>query len=210
MHEDIHALTLLGLGNILLQDEGFGVHFVAWFAERWTLPEGVKLIDGGTLGYGLFDVITSCKNLIVIDTINVRDDPGSLYRFTMRELEFSHNHTPLAHGVEFPLVLCKTELIDRQPETTFLCIVPQRYDRFEVKMSPVMYQRYPDMERLLLKELAALAVMPVRIHDDAVPGRITADPPRARAARSASAQNRKNTTVGPLPCSIPVDFPGSG
>ncbi len=76
MSDQRHYLTILGLGNILLQDEGFGVHFIRWFDERYRLPDTVRIIDGGTLGFGLFDTITSCENLIVIDAIKTDDRTG--------------------------------------------------------------------------------------------------------------------------------------
>jgi hydrogenase maturation protease len=162
MHDQRHFLTILGLGNILLQDEGFGVHFVNWFAERYNLPERVKLIDGGTLGFGLFDTITSCKNLIVVDAIKTDDEPGSIYRFTQHEMELSHPPATSAHEVEFADILCKAELIDQAPSAVFLCIVPQQYDahKMQVGMTPLMHERFADMEKFLLKELAALDITP--------------------------------------------------
>ena len=158
-----HFLTILGLGNILLQDEGFGVHFMNWFQDRYSLPDGVKAIDGGTLGFGLFDVVTSCRNMIVIDIIKIDDEPGSLYRFTQQEIELSHPPATSAHEVEFADILCKAELIDMAPHAVFLSIVPQSYDRYrmQVGLTQLMKDRFADMERLLLKELADLDIHPV-------------------------------------------------
>ena len=45
-----------------------------------------------------------------------------------------------------------------------LCIVPEHYGEMDLEMSPVMRQRFPDMERLLLKELALLDITPERMH----------------------------------------------
>ena len=169
MSDTRHFLTILGLGNILLQDEGFGVHFVNWFAEHYSLPEQVKLIDGGTLGFGLFDIITSCQNIIVIDVMKISDEPGSIYRFTQQEMELSHPPATSAHEVEFADILCKAELIDLAPAAVFLCIVPAQYDahNMQVGMTPLMHERFADMEKFLLKELAALDINPVRKQSDA-------------------------------------------
>jgi hydrogenase maturation protease len=157
-----HFLTILGLGNILLQDEGFGVHFVRWFAERYTLPEHVNAVDGGTLGFGLFDTVTSCRHLIVIDALKVPDAPGSVYRFTQQDMELAHPPASSAHEVEFVDVLCKATLIDQAPEVIFLCIVPAQYATMQIGMTPLMRERFEDMERLLLGELTGLGVQPVR------------------------------------------------
>lgn len=164
MTDQRHFLTILGLGNILLQDEGFGVHFLNWFAERYGLPEQVKLIDGGTLGFGLFDIITSCRNILVIDVMKIDDEPGSIYRFTQQEMDLAHPPATSAHEVEFADILCKAELIDLAPAAVFLCIVPQQYDAHNLRMgmTPLMHERFADMETFLLKELDALDIHPVR------------------------------------------------
>jgi len=164
MSDQRHYLTILGLGNILLQDEGFGVYFIRWFENRYRLPDSVAIVDGGTLGFGLFDIITSCKNIIVIDAIKTDDQPGSIYRFTQKEMELSHPPATSAHEVEFADILCKAELIDLAPEAVFLCIVPAQYDahNMQVGMTPLMHERFADMERFLLKELAALDIHPDR------------------------------------------------
>ena len=71
-------ITILGLGNILLQDEGFGVHFVRWFENNYRVPENVKIVEGGTLGYGLLDTVCSCDRLLVIDVIKANEEPVRL------------------------------------------------------------------------------------------------------------------------------------
>ncbi len=164
MTDQRQYLTILGLGNILLQDEGFGVHFTTWFSERYSMPDGVQVVDGGTLGFGLFDTITSCRNLIVIDAIKTDDEPGSIYRFTQAEMELSHPPATSAHEVEFSDILCKAELLGQAPATVFLCIVPAQYDahKMQVGMTPLMHERFSDMETFLLKELAALNITPER------------------------------------------------
>ncbi len=151
-------VTILGLGNILLQDEGFGVHFTRWFGERYSLPDNVQIIDGGTLGFVLLDTVTSCERMLVIDCLKVDDDPGSIYRFNRQEMELKLPDPTSAHEVEFFDVLCSAELMDQLPEITFLCITPASYGEMILEMSPIMHERYPKMEELLLKELAAIGV----------------------------------------------------
>ena len=68
--------TILGLGNILLKDEGFGVRFLQEMEKNYLFPDNVKLVDGGTLGYGLLDTISSCERLLVIDVIKSEIGPA--------------------------------------------------------------------------------------------------------------------------------------
>lgn len=151
-------VTVMGLGNILLKDEGYGVHFVQWFSQRRRLDAQARIIDGGTLGYGLLDIVTDASHLIVIDVIKTDDEPGAIYRFSREEMELRMPDPTTAHEVEFPDVLCMAELMDACPEVTFLCIVPQCYGTMELEMTPLMTETFPRMEKLLLEELERLHV----------------------------------------------------
>lgn len=151
-------LTILGVGNILLRDEGFGVHFVKYLTERYREPERVRIVDGGTLSYALLDIICSCEHLIVIDVIKLKDEPGAVYRFTRGELETRMPPATSAHEVSFPDVLFKAELLDELPETIFLCAVPEDYGDMGLELTPLLQEKIPVMEELLLRELSGLGV----------------------------------------------------
>lgn len=155
MQEKI-PITVLGLGNILLEDEGFGVCFVEYVSRRYVFDGKVKLVDGGTLGYRLLDVVCSADQLIVIDVIKLDDAPGSMYRFNREEMELHMPPPTSAHEVEFLDVLYQADLMGELPETTFLCIVPERYGNMELEMTERMKNAFPEMEGLLLKELERL------------------------------------------------------
>lgn len=153
-----NLVTILGIGNILLADEGFGVHFVKWFSERYHATDDVRMVDGGTLGYKLLDIICSCKTLIVVDVLKVTDEPGSIYRFKKEEMELHMPPPTSAHEVTFSDVLFKTEMMDESPETIFLCIVPKEYGDMNLEMTPFIKDKFPVMEKLLLQELEKLNV----------------------------------------------------
>jgi hydrogenase maturation protease len=155
---DKNFVTILGIGNILLEDEGFGVHFVRWISERYHDTDETRIIDGGTLGYALLDIISSCRNLIVIDVLKVDDTPGSLYRFNKQEMEIHLPPPTSAHEVTFSDVLFKVELMDESPEVVFLCIVPKKYGDMDMEMTLLMREKFPSMEKLLLAELSRLDV----------------------------------------------------
>src|SRR5271157_310977 len=155
---DKNLVTILGVGNILLADEGFGVHFVRWFSQRYKSAKSVSIIDGGTLGYALIDIICSCDNLIVIDVLKAKDTPGSIYRFDIQEMQAHMPPPTTAHEVTFFDVLFKVELMDELPQTLFLCIIPQDYGDMNMEMTPVMREKFPVMEKFLLAELSKVNV----------------------------------------------------
>ena len=63
-------VTILGVGNVILRDEGFGVRTAEYLDAHYDFPESVQVVDGGTLGIELTQYVTGTKKLLVIDSIN--------------------------------------------------------------------------------------------------------------------------------------------
>lgn len=68
--------TVLGLGNILLKDEGVGVHAVNAIKGRYSFPPDVEVIDGGTLGLDLLPLIEKRDRLLFVDAVDFGKEPG--------------------------------------------------------------------------------------------------------------------------------------
>ena len=68
--------AVLGLGNILLKDEGIGVHIVNAIKGRYVLPPDVEVIDGGTLGLDLLPLIENRDNILFVDAVDFGKEPG--------------------------------------------------------------------------------------------------------------------------------------
>ena len=77
---------VLGLGNILLSDEGVGVRVVERLLEQYDFPEGVRVMDGGTLGLDLLPYVEDASRLLVVDAVQARKPPGSLVRMVGDEI----------------------------------------------------------------------------------------------------------------------------
>ncbi|NTW03635.1 MAG: HyaD/HybD family hydrogenase maturation endopeptidase [Oscillochloris sp.] len=70
----------MGLGNIILRDEGLGIHAYERLIERYRLPEDVELIDGGTLGLSLLPYLEDAQRVLLIDAVRSGLEPGSIVR----------------------------------------------------------------------------------------------------------------------------------
>jgi hydrogenase maturation protease len=77
---------VLGLGNILLRDEGVGVRVIERLLEQYDFPEGVRVMDGGTLGLDLLPFLEEASRLLVIDAVQARKPPGTLVRLVGDEI----------------------------------------------------------------------------------------------------------------------------
>jgi hydrogenase maturation protease len=76
-------ILVLGLGNTLLGDDGVGVHIVRRLATDPTTPQGLRLIDGGTLGFRLIDTFASSDAVLLVDATDLGEPAG-----TIRLLQF--------------------------------------------------------------------------------------------------------------------------
>ena len=77
---------IIGIGNLILKDEGLGVHFIDLLRKKYIFKGDIRLIDGSTLGYGLLDDIFDLDDIIVVDVVKTDDKPGSIFKFDSENL----------------------------------------------------------------------------------------------------------------------------
>jgi len=145
-------ILILGIGNLILKDEGFGVHVVQQMADM-PLSEDVELMDGGTLGIDLLYHIEGRKKVIVIDVVKADSTPGTLYRFTDKDIDYYTGMLRSAHEIDFPYVLKTAEYMGNKPDNiVFIGITPQEIDE-GIGLSPVLKEKIPQVIELVMKEL---------------------------------------------------------
>jgi len=119
------SVLILGLGNLLLRDEGVGVHTVNALTQRHRLPDGVRVVDGGTAGMDLLDLVAGCERLIVCDAVRSDEPPGSAFRIGGDDMAafFAARISP--HQIGLSDVLANLELLGERPaQITIVGIVP--------------------------------------------------------------------------------------
>jgi hydrogenase maturation protease len=153
------AITVLGIGNILLTDEGFGVRVVETLSREYEFPENVSLVDGGVLGINLLGVLADTQHLIVVDAVKNKQPPGSLYRLEKNELPERILLKNSLHQTDFLETLTLCQAIDKVPETTVvLGVEPKDILTLSVELTPTVEARVDDMMDLVLRELEDLGV----------------------------------------------------
>ena len=142
----------MGIGNLLLKDEGVGVHVVERLREI-PLPENVEVLDGGTAGLDLVDFIEGYKKLIVIDAVNAGEKPGTLYRLTEENLDIKQKAIMSFHDIDFLDALYMSETMNQKPgEVVVIGIEPK--DMSEgLELSPEIEERIPEIIKLVMKEV---------------------------------------------------------
>ena len=110
------SALVLGIGNILWADEGFGVRAVEAFDRRFRLPEGLDLLDGGTQGLYLVQHVTEADSLLVFDAIDYGLTPGELKLVRDEEVpKFTGAKKMSLHQTGFQEVLSAADLLGRYP-----------------------------------------------------------------------------------------------
>lgn len=70
------TIALIGIGNVLLQDERVGVHVVETIRERFSFSPEIEILDGGTLGLDLLPTIERLEKVLFVDAVNFGKEPG--------------------------------------------------------------------------------------------------------------------------------------
>jgi hydrogenase maturation protease len=123
-------LLVLGLGNVLLRDDGVGVRAVEALAARHRAPEGVELVDGGTLGMGLLGLLADAEIAILVDAVRARAPAGTVVRFEGDDVPQAVLERLSPHQIGLADLLTSARLIGRYPGTLVLCGVVA--DRIEL------------------------------------------------------------------------------
>lgn len=144
-------VLVLGVGNILLSDEGVGVHVIQKM-QKAKLPEDVELIDGGTAGLNLLNYIEGREKLIVIDCLMAEDKPGSIYRFRLEDLTTPTEMITSLHQVGLREVLNILSQTSQIPETIIIGIVPKT-TAVNMSLSAEVETVIPKVIELVLKEI---------------------------------------------------------
>jgi hydrogenase maturation protease len=149
---DQKKTMVLGVGNLLLSDEGVGVHVVKHLMEM-TLPPGVEVIDGGVGGLGLMGTLIGADRLIVIDAVRAGEAPGSIYRFGIEDLtKYPEIYKMSVHEIGIVEVLHLSGLLGRTPKTTIIGVEPKSLE-MGMDLSPEIHARVPRIIELVLDEL---------------------------------------------------------
>jgi hydrogenase maturation protease len=149
-------VLVLGMGNILLEDEGLGVRALEQLSRNYVLPPGVELLDGGTTGMGLLDDIGGREHVLVLDAVQNGEPPGTLV--VMRDDEvpvyFGIRVTP--HQLGLADVLATLELSGEQPgSVTVLGMVPHSLE-MSLELSEPISARLEELVEMAAGELTAL------------------------------------------------------
>lgn len=153
-------ITILGIGNLLLKDEGVGIHALRRLEERFKFPPMVELVDGGVLGLGLLHILSNSDMVIVLDAVKNGKRPGSLYRIDDKGLSVRFRAKNSLHQIDFLETLFASELIGKRPKCVVFGIEPKDILSVDMNLSPEVESSMDALIDLVLLELKAYGIVP--------------------------------------------------
>jgi hydrogenase maturation protease len=146
---------VLGLGNVIMGDEGVGVHVVRAL-EKHTLPAGVECLDGGTGGFILLEPLQNAGRVILIDAAADGNPLGTVTRTTP---QFSRDYPPTltAHDIGVKDLLDAFYMQGGSREVVLYAIAIDPQQPISMELSPVTAQAAEEAEQRILAELLAAA-----------------------------------------------------
>ena len=157
---DQPQITILGIGNILLTDEGFGVRVIEKLFDEYAFADNVAVVEGGVLGIHLLGTLSKADHLIVVDAVKNKKAPGTLYRLEKDELPERILMKNSLHQTDFLETLTLCQMIDKSPETiVVLGAEPEDIETHGVELTPVVAARVDDAVAMVLRELDRLGAI---------------------------------------------------
>jgi hydrogenase maturation protease len=145
-------ILILGIGNILLRDEGVGVRVIEYLQQR-EIPNDVELLDGGTAGADLLEHICGREKVIVIDAMQADYPPATIVRLTPKDLVPADVPQLSMHSLDLPQTLVMADLLGcPAKEVVIFAIQPEKVE-CGMELTPAIQAVVPQAAQLVLEEI---------------------------------------------------------
>lgn len=153
-----HKIAVIGLGNILMGDEGVGVRIIHELQKNhFLLPASylLELIDGGTAAFDVILSLDSVDKLIIIDAVKNGGKPGEIYRFgNLSALLCQTDEKSLSlHDVNLIDALKMADKLKKLPRETVLIGIEPKEIKLDMELSEDIKSKIPEIIKIVLSEV---------------------------------------------------------
>lgn len=170
-------IGIAGIGNLLLRDEGFGIHVVHYLQNNYNFPDNVDIQDVGTAGIYMAPFLEACDPVLVIDVVDIEGEPGSFHFFSLDDVRagtFQTRMSPHQLGLLEIVEVCKLRG-DAPEQVEFYTVIPKELtetiesfngasskpsatEEMSIELSDVVAARLVEVAEMILKRLDELGV----------------------------------------------------
>ncbi len=145
-------LLVLGVGNILLMDDGVGVWAVQeLMKEEW--PENVHFVDGGTATQDMFHILEGYDSLLVLDVVHSKKEPGTISLFEESQLVQNEKQRLSLHDIDLLDSLEMADMLGKRPQMRVLGMEPKSYTDWAMEMTEPCKAVFPQFVEEARKQI---------------------------------------------------------
>lgn len=148
-------IVVAGVGNLLLRDEGVGIHVVNELRKH-SLPEYVEVYDFGVRGLGILDSLEGADKAILVDAVKMGDKPGTIYRFSLDEIETEDRILKMIsiHDLDLMTAVRIGKFTYKLPkDIVVIGIEPETADEYGMELTPKVKEAVPKVVQAVLDEI---------------------------------------------------------
>jgi len=154
---------VLGIGNLLLSDDGVGVHIVNRLRNEYTFPDNVTLIDGGTKGLDLLPLLEGKEKVLFVDAANFNKEPGTIDTVMGENIPAFLSQKLSMHQIGVPDMLFAARLMGIFPPEMCLIGIQPKSMETSTEMSEEVKNRFDELYLKVLDKLREWGVEPVEV-----------------------------------------------
>ena len=148
-----NRIQLIGLGNILLMDEGVGVHAVQALKRSFDFSEDISLLDGGTLGLDLLPYVEGAEKILFIDAMDFKQEPGTLTIMEDDEIPSFLRPALSFHQVGLADLLFASKFMGMKPEKIALIGIQPEKIETGLTLSETLNENFESLLKTILEKL---------------------------------------------------------
>jgi hydrogenase maturation protease len=152
---DSPGTLVIGLGNPLMGDDGFGLAVLAELRERWRMPDDVELVDGGTWGIRLLPLLDQAGRVLFLDAVDRGAEPGTPFVLQGDELPRALCLKLSPHQIDLREVLALAAFRGSMPAEVAAVGAQPADVQMRHGLSPALERRVPDVAGLAVQTLEA-------------------------------------------------------
>ncbi len=154
-----NKVVIIGVGNLLLMDDGIGVHVINEL-EKQKLPQNAGVYDGGTGGFKLIDLMHGARMIIFIDAVETGKAPGTITTFNPEDVRSIYREKKYSlHDTDLMEVIKMSELLDNPPEIEIVGIQPKAIN-YGTTLSKELTDPMPDIINTVLGKIEEVCNTP--------------------------------------------------
>ena len=155
-------IVVLGVGNVILSDEGVGVRAIERLVAEYDLPPGVEVIDGGTASMEMLEDLENLDGLIVVDAVFAHQPEGEVVKLVGEQVPAFFRRKLSPHQIGISDVLASLEFVGRAPRQMVVCGVKPVSLELGLELTPTVAARIPDLVALVVESLTEMGAAPSR------------------------------------------------